>query len=77
MSTNGLETERAARPRVSAPGLLPHHPGGEKEADWTRSQSCLPGWVQTGPRGLGHLEDQEQYVRGKNTREPPRCVCPP
>lgn len=68
MSTNGL---------VLAPGLLlPHQPGREKEADWTRSQGSLPGWVRTGPRGLGHLEDWEQYMRGENTGEPPRCVCP-
>lgn len=68
MSTNGL---------VLAPGLLlSHQPGREKEAAWTRSQGSLPGWVRTGPRGLGHLEDREQYMRGENTREPPHRVCP-
>lgn len=73
MNTNGLETDRAAKPRVSCCHIT--QASGEK-AVWTLSQGCLPGWVRTGPRGLGHLEDQEQYVRGENTREPPRCVCP-
>lgn len=68
MNTNGLETERAARPRVSCCHIT--QVSGEKAADWTLSQGCLPGWVRTGPRGLGHLEDQEQNVGKTRVNRP-------